>query len=42
MINYSYYIVKTAMVGEKIWGVPRVDRDVLIMPPKSAVVLELS
>lgn len=41
LINHSYHIVKTAMMGEKIWGRPRVDGDMLIMPPKSAAVLEL-
>jgi len=30
------------MVGEKIWGRPKVDGNTLIMPPKSAAVIELT
>ena len=41
LINHSYHSVKTATMGEKIWGRPRVEGDVVIMPPKSAAVFEL-
>ena len=42
LINHSYDTVKTIMVGEKIWGRPKVDENTLIMPPKSAAVIELT